>query len=286
MTERIMTALYEERIDSRSRIFRLPFLDLLKHRDLLMILVRRDLEVKYRLVRLWPLWLLLQPFLAASVLALVFGFFVGISTEGVTRLLFYLAGFIVWNFFSRSFMAASKIFSANRFLFSKIYFPRLLIPLSGVLFNFIELLLPLGFFLLACVAKTPACFRGDAIIIRALAVGLLFLEAAILALGTGLCIAAVSVKIRDAEFASGFLIQLGMFLSPVLYPVSIVPARWKILIRLNPMTEILEGLRWAFFGTGSVEPMWQMTASVLSVTAFFAGMVALNWAEYASAETS
>lgn len=280
-----MAAPHEERIDSRSRVFRFPFSDILKYRDLLEIFVRRDLEVKYRLVRFWPLWLLLQPFLAGSVLALVFGFFLGISTEGVTRLLFYLAGFIVWNFFSRSFIAASRIFSANRFLFSKTYFPRLLIPLSGILFNFVELLLPLGFFLLVCAATTPACLSGTAILVRALAMGFLFLEAAILALGTGLCVAAVAVKIRDAEFASGFLIQLGMFLSPVLYPVSIVPDRWKTLIRLNPMAEILEGLRWAFFGTGSVELTWQITAAGLSVAAFFAGIVAFNWAEYASAES-
>jgi len=276
-----VSVLREEVIDSRLRLFRNPFAGFLKHRDLLAILVARDLEVKYRRVRFWPLWLFLQPCLAGFILALVFGRFVGISTEGVPRSLFYLAGFLVWNFFSRCFMVASRLFSVNRALFSRIYFPRFLVPLSGVIFNLIELAAPFGIFLLACLYMGPAGLGSPFLALRILAVPFLLVELIVLALGSGLCIAALSIRFRDIQFASGFLTQFWMFVTPVLYPMSIVPDRWKTLVRLNPMTEIMEGLRWAFFGTGSPELFWQIMGAGSLLIIAWAGLVAFNWAEYA-----
>lgn len=224
--------------------------ELWSYRHLLMGLIRRDFLVSYQQTVLGPLWVLLQPVLTMVTYVLVFRKVVGISTGAVPPVLFYLSGILLWNLFSDTFTGTSTTFRDNAHIFSKVYFPRLIVPLArlggylisfGIQFGF--LLLTLAYYLLFTVwTFHPSTW----LLLIPLIVGVV----SILSLALGLLFSVFTGKYRDVSFVVGLGVRLLMFLTPVIYPVQYVASKWLWVIELNPLTSLFELFRWALLGQG------------------------------------
>jgi lipopolysaccharide transport system permease protein len=220
-------------------------------RDLLLLLIRRDFTVRYRQTLLGPAWLLLQPLALTGVFTLIFRIFAAMPTQGRPAVLFYFSGLIGWTYVAQVLAATAGTFVGNSSLFSKVRFPRLIMPLaagaSGLFAVVLQLLL-LG----AIMAAIGEPFFGW----RLLILPVLMLAFAGLSWGVGLWIASSTAKYRDLSIATPFLLQLWLFATPVIYPLSSVPQDWRLAVALlNPLAPLIEALRWILIGAGSVEPL-------------------------------
>lgn len=255
-------------IRPRRSWLRLNFSELVQYRDLLLILVRRDFVAKYKQTVLGPAWFVIQPLLTTLVFTVVFGKVAKVPTDGVPPMLFYLCGLLGWNYFAQTLNATGNTFTHNAHIFGKVYFPRLVVPLSLVISNLfafgIQLVVFLGFYAhYRWNLGTPLAIDST--------IGLLpvvILHSAVLALGAGLWISALTAKYKDFSHLLGFLTQLWMFATPVIYPLSQIPEKWRWLAVANPMTTVVETYKRMFLGTGTVEPAHY--ALSLAVTLFIA----------------
>jgi homopolymeric O-antigen transport system permease protein len=233
--------------------------------ELLLFLIWRDIKIRYRQTLLGGLWAVLQPFLAMTIFAFVFNRLAHVQSDGPPYKLFAFAGLAPWTFFSTAVTQSSNSLLANQQLVAKIYFPRIFIPLGAIFALLVDLILSLG--LLAVLMVYYRWALTSAVIWLPL-----FLVAGILAAsGTGLILSALNVRFRDVKYAVPFMIQMGLFLTPVIYPVHYVPARWQVLMGLNPMTGVVIGFRHALLGT----PIsWNVTAVslVICVLLFVVGL--------------
>jgi lipopolysaccharide transport system permease protein len=211
--------------------------------ELLLFLIWRDIKIRYRQTLLGGLWAVLQPFLAMTIFAFIFNRLAHVQSDGPPYKLFAFAGLAPWTFFSTAVTQSSNSLLANQQLVSKIYFPRIFIPLGAIFALLVDLILSLGLLAVLMIyyrwALTPAVAWLP-----------LFMVFAILAAaGTGLILSALNVRFRDVKYAVPFMIQMGLFLTPVIYPTHYVPARWQLLMGLNPMTGVVVGFRHALLGT-------------------------------------
>jgi len=255
--------------------------DLWRYRDLLFLLVHRDFVAKYKQTILGPAWFILQPLLTTVVFTVIFGKVAQIPTDGLPPMLFYLAGLLGWGYFAQTFQSTSGTLVNNANLFGKVYFPRLILPLSAVLSNLLAFALQLGTFLGFWVYYkffTPAGasfgFSGASILFP-----LVVLQIAALSLGIGLWLSALTTKYRDFIHLSGFLIQIWMYATPVIYPLSQIPERWRWFAALNPMTMPVETIKYMLLGQGIVLPSY--FALSLAMTALFlvSGVLVFNKVE-------
>jgi lipopolysaccharide transport system permease protein len=261
-----------------SRFFDINLRELWQYRDLLLLLVRRDFVSFYKQTILGPLWFFIQPIFTTITYTFIFGSLAGISTEKLPPPLFYMAGITAWNYFSECLTKTSTVFKDNANVFGKVYFPRLIMPLSIVLSNLVRfgVQMLMFFLLMGIYAIKGASFHVTAYI---LLFPLLVILMALLGLGSGMIISALTTKYRDLTFLVTFGVQLLMYATTVVYPLSAAPAKYKSLIELNPMTAILETLRCGFLGRGSFS--WQAltgcTVSTLLITLF--GIIIFNKVE-------
>jgi lipopolysaccharide transport system permease protein len=234
---------------------RFDLAELWDRRDLLFLLVRRDLVSRYRQTLLGPAWHVVQPLALALVFTLVFGRVAAIPTEGAPGVLFYLAGLLGWNACAHSLQATSSTFGSNAELFGKVYFPRLIVPLGAALTSLVALGLQLGAFLLL-LGGFKLLGPGGAYGMNwsALWVPLLAAEAAALGLGVGLWMSSVTARYRDLKHAMPFLLLLWMFVTPVIYPLSRVPPEYRAAVLVNPVAPVVEAVRHALLGAGAVVP--------------------------------
>ncbi|MBV9492192.1 MAG: ABC transporter permease [Verrucomicrobia bacterium] len=222
--------------------------ELWAYRGLFTLLVKRDFVAAYKQTVLGPLWFFFQPFLAALVYVIIFGQIARLPTSNLPPLVFYMSGIIAWNFFANCFSQVSYTFLASGSLFRKIYFPRLVIPLSQISMNFLNFLAQLLTLLVVVAVYRTTGSRVD-LSPRIVLVPLLLLEMALLALGLGCLIAAATVKYRDLNIVVGYTLQLWMYGSLVIYPRESVPASLQGLLMLNPMASLIECYRSSLFGT-------------------------------------
>ncbi len=222
-----------------------------RYRDLLYMLVKRDFVAVYKQTILGPLWFFIQPLLTTLVFTVIFGRLAQISTDGIPPVLFYLAGITCWNYFASCLTATSTTFRDNQGIFGKVYFPRLVVPLSIVASNlikfFIQFLMFLGiyfYFLFFTGAPVQPNFHW-------MLLPLLVFMMAGLALGFGLIITSMTTKYRDLVFLLSFGIQLYMYATPVIYPLSSLPPEKRFWLVLNPMTSIIETFKFGFLGRGT-----------------------------------
>ena len=220
-----------------------------RYRDLLWMFVKRDFVSVYKQTVLGPIWFFVQPLLTTIVFTIVFSGVANISTDGMPPLLFYLAGTVPWSYFSTCLTKISTTFNSNAHIFGKVYFPRLIVPLSIVVSNLIQF--GIQFALFAAVFAWYL-IRGvhlvpDWTAIILLTPVLLLLMAA-LGLGTGILVSAMTTKYRDFTFLIAFGVQLAMYGTPIIYPMSAIPERWRLLIGLNPMSAPIESFRASFLG--------------------------------------
>lgn len=275
----------ERILRARTGWFRLDFARLVQHRDLLFLLVRRDLVSRYQQTILGPLWFLLQPLLLTGVFVLVFHRGLGTSTDGVPAHLFYLCGMLLWAYFANVLAGAGNTFQVNAQVFTKVYFPRLVVPLAVVLASLAPLVLQTLLFL---AFYAPALFAAHAWHPSPLGLALLPLalaQTALLAFGVSLFTSGLSAKYRDLQHALPFLVQLWMFATPVIYPLSQLGplARW--VAALNPLACPVELLRFAFFGTGQVTPTLAALSLGGTLLVFVAGLFVFQRAERTFADT-
>lgn len=253
----------------------IDWLSLWHYRDLLYFLVRREFISKYKQTILGPLWFILQPLLTTGVFTVIFGKLARIPTDTIPPILFYMCGLLAWSYFAQCLNGVSVSLSGNTYILDKVYFPRLIIPLSIICSNFFAFCLQLAVFLIFYTHFkffTPAGALMD-VRMFILWLPLLFLQTAAVALGVGLWIAAFTVKYRDFRHLMDFLTLLWMYATPIVYPISMIPGRWKILIALNPMTGIVESYRYAFFGVGTVDPEYLLISGAVTLVVLMSGVL-------------
>lgn len=266
--------------------FKLGLGELWHYRDLLLILVHRDFSAKYKQTVLGPAWFVLQPLLTTLVFTIIFGHIAKIPTDGLPPVLFYMAGLVAWNYFAQTFQTTSATLVTNAGLFGKVYFPRLIVPLSTVLSNLIAFALQLGTFLcLWLYYKFFTAASGFAIAPTVVYFPLLLLQLAALSLGAGLWMTSLTVKYRDFVHLSAFLIQLWMYATPVIYPFSQIPPRWQWVAALNPMAMPAETMRAMFLGKGSVAPPYLAISATVTLAILVSGAMLFSRVERSFVDT-
>lgn len=259
-------------INAKRSWFDLKLQDTWEYRDLLWLLVRRDFVSLYKQTLLGPLWYIIQPLFTTIIYTLIFGKVAHISTNGLPAPLFYMAGITIWNFFTDCFFKTSGVFRDNAGIFGKVYFPRLVVPLSNIISNLIRFAIQFVLFL---------CFIGYYIFqgthvhlnVYILTFPLLVLITATLGLGSGMIVSALTTKYRDLSFLVSFGVQLLMYATTVIYPLASAPAEYRWIIMANPLTGIIETFRFAFLGTGSFSWHLLIYSLIVSVLLLFTGSV-------------
>jgi len=237
-------------IDAQKRGWGLNLKELVRFRDLILLFVKRDFIAIYKQTILGPLWIVLQPLLISFTLTIVFGYIAGIDLGGAPKMLFMLAGVTVWGYFSDCVLKASDTFMVNQHIFGKVYFPRLVIPLSIILTNLLKFFIQFGLFVIFYVVYINFVDSNTGVVIswQLALLPLIVLIMAILGLGFGLLISSLTTKYRDLRFLIQFGIQLAMYASPIVYPLDTVPEKYKWILLMNPMTSIIETFKVGFFG--------------------------------------
>jgi lipopolysaccharide transport system permease protein len=260
----------ETRIRAGNSVALVDFEELRRHRDLLSMLVWKEFATKYKQTVLGPIWFMIQPVLPALLFTVVFGQVAGMSTEGVPAFVFFLCNQVAWGYFSTNFFSVSNTLVVNLSLFNKVYFPRLLVPISALISNLLTLVIQLAL-LAATVAWTY--FRNPAtthiqtswqIVLFPLVLMLL----AAMALGFGLWMAALTAKYRDLQQVSALLVQVWMYGSAVMYPLSQIHGKFRFWIALNPATFAIEAARRCLIGVGTVswrEGAWSVGLTLLAL---------------------
>jgi len=256
-------------VDNRISRFSLNLGELWRYHELIFLFVKRNFTTNYKQTVLGFLWYIIQPLSTTVVFTVVFGNFAKLPTDDIPPFLFYLSGNVVWMYFAGCLTDIAGTFVTNAPIFGKVYFPRLTVPISVVITRSFQLLIQFTLFfciLLFFVAQgTP--IKPN---LWSLALPVLFFQLALLGLGTGILISSMTTKYRDLIFAMGFFVQLWMYLSPIVYPLSQVPERFRPFYLLNPMVAVVESFRYGFFGVSAIELMhialsWTLTLLVTSV---------------------
>jgi lipopolysaccharide transport system permease protein len=277
---------YETRIKSNSSWLRIDWRALWQFRDLLILLVRRDFLSKYSQTLLGPLWFVLQPLVTTLLFTVDFSEVGKIPTNNSPALLFYLSGMLPWNYFANTFSACSSALVANAGLFGKVYFPRLIVPISSVVANIFPFLIHLA---LVVVVYCIFTMRGQQIM-SALSwklcyIPLLLCQVGALGMGVGLWMSAITVKYRDFSHVSMLLLNVWFYATPVVFPLSIVPPRLMGIAMLNPMTFVEEAFRCILLGQGVVDPVFGCVSVLMTVVLLCSGILAFQRSERSFIDT-
>lgn len=285
-----MTATDQDRhwttiIKPASGWFDLKLGDLWNYRDLVLLFVQRDFVTVYKQTVLGPLWFILQPLLTTVVFTLIFGQIARVPTDGLPAPLFYLLGTVTWGYFSNCLVKTSTTFISNAHIFGKVYFPRLTVPVAIVISNLIAFALQFALYLLVYLLFV---FQGQVELLvtpSMLLLPLLVLQMAALGLGCGIIVSSLTTRYRDLTHLVGFGVQLWMFVTPVVYPVSMISAEWKWLLFLNPMTSIIETFRYTFHGVGVFDGIMLLVSACSTLLMLGVGIVLFTRVEKSFADT-
>lgn len=240
-----MSIVEETLIEPGRRSLREQAAELIRFRELLYFLVWKNLKVRYAQALLGALWAILQPLLTAVLLGLLLGRFARIPTDGVPPFIFYLTALVPWTFFANALTTAAGSLVTNQPLIMKVYFPRICLPISGVLSAVVDLMVPLILLLIVMAYSSSGGLKLQA----AVAIPLLLLIAAIAATGLGVGLAALNLRYRDVTHTLPFLVQIFFFASPIVYSVTRLPTEWRTFYFLNPMASVIDGFRAILLGT-------------------------------------
>ena len=277
------SAAWDTVIRPRNGWFDIDFKGLYQYRDLIWLLVKRNFTVMYKQTILGPAWVIIQPLLTTLVFTVVFGNIAGLPTDGMPKFLFYMAGNIVWQFFSKCLTVTSSTFITHRQLFGKVYFPRLCMPISTVLtqlINFgVQFVMFLGFVIYYALQPGTAVAPNGRLI---LLTPLILLQLGVLGLGFGIIISALTTKYRDLQMLVGFGEHLWMYATPVTYSASLIATKYPNLMgvyMLNPITPVLELFRAAYLGVQSYSAAYLLRSAFITVTIFALGVVLFSRTE-------
>lgn len=261
-------------IKGRSSLFDLRLGELWNYRDLLVLFVRRDFVTVYKQTILGPLWFFIQPLLTTITFTIIFGNVAQLSTDGAPKIVFYMAGITLWGYFSTCLTSVSGVFNANASIFGKVYFPRLIMPLTIVISNLmkfmVQFLLFIGFVIYFAmqhqIKPNNWMFLTPFII----------LLMAIISMGIGLILSAMTTKYKDLNHLIGFGIQLFMYATPVIYPSSSVPQDYAWIVNLNPLVGLFDYMRYAYLGVGSFSMQTLVYPTLFSIGILFIGVLIFN----------
>lgn len=272
-------------ISGKTRRFELGLSDIWRYRDLMVLLVQRDFKAIYKQTILGPLWLFIQPILTSLIFTFIFGEIARIGTDGMPRILFYLAGITLWTYFADCFIKTSNTFTANASIFGKVYFPRLIIPLSVLVSNLIKLGIQMTifvgvwiYFLCSSDVIHPA---WDLMWM----LPILIIVMAGLGLGGGILISSLTTKYRDLAFLIGFGVQLLMYASSVVLPISSMSEKTQSLMLLNPIVSIIESFKFIFMGSGFFSWMWIAYSTIVMLLLLLFSIIIFNRTEKSFMDT-
>lgn len=268
-------------ITASNNLFDLKLKDVWHYRDLLALLVRRDFVSFYKQTILGPIWFFIQPLFTTIIYTFVFGSLASIPTDGLPQPLFYLAGITAWNYFADCLTKTSTVFTTNAGLFGKVYFPRLIVPLSIIVSNLIRFGVQMLLFFVMMIVywSKGAALHPNAYL---LLFPFLLVLMAMLGLGLGMIISAMTTKYRDLSFLITFGIQLMMYLTTVIYPLSVVEGkypRYAWLVKYNPMTSIIEAFRYGFLGQGTFTMLSLSITTAITMMTLIIGILIFNRVE-------
>lgn len=260
------------------KIFDLRLRELWDYKDLVLLFVRRDFVAQYKQTILGPAWHLIQPLLTTLMFTIVFGKIAGLSTDGAPPFLFYMAGTVIWSYFSSVLTATSSTFTANAGIFGKVYFPRMAVPVSVL----ISRLIAFGIqFMLFLGILTYYSWHIESVAPNSwmLLTPVLLLMMAAIGLGSGIIISSMTTRYRDLAVLVGFGVNLLMYATPIIYPLSSLPQKWQFWAALNPIAPIVETFRYAYLGQGSLNLAMLALSGGTIVVILFLGTVMFNSVE-------
>lgn len=258
--------------------------DIWRYRDLIKLFVRRDFVARYKQTILGPLWFLIQPLLTTLIYTIVFGNIANIPTDGLPHILFYMTGIVGWTYFSTCLNSTSNTFVANAGIFGKVYFPRLTLPISIVISSLIQFSIQFGLLAAFMVyyKLAGAEFQLNSYVL--ILPFLIFLMAG-LGLGFGIIISSLTTKYRDLTNLVGFGVQLWMYATPIIYPLSEIPDKYRIFVLANPLTPIIETFRYALLGAGTIDWYHLLYSFGFTVFVLAIGIVLFNKVEQSFMDT-
>lgn len=270
---------WTEVIRPRRSVFDVRLKEVWEYRDLLRMFVRRDFLASYKQTILGPIWFFIQPILTTIMFTFVFGNIAKISTDGQPKIIFYLSGLTIWNYFAESFNRTSSVFLSNAGIFGKVYFPRLITPLSivtsGLMKFGVQMLLFLSIWAYYLIAKPGTLAPNAAIAL----VPLLVVMMAGFSIGVGMIVSALTTKYRDLGMLVSFGVTLLMYATPIIYPVTMVPAQYKSFVLANPLAPIVETFRYGFLGSGSLNLPGLLYSFACMTVLLFSGILVFNKVE-------
>jgi lipopolysaccharide transport system permease protein len=270
---------WSEEITPKNKWFDIRLNELWKYKDLIGLFVYRDFVSVYKQTILGPLWHIIQPLFTTLVFSIVFGNIAQINTDGIPHFLFYLCSITIWNYFSNSINSTSNVFVTNASVFGKVYFPRLTVPVANVISGFmafgIQFLLFLGVYLYFLLSGNESVSPN----LWVLAVPLFAFNMALLGLGFGIIVSSLTTKYRDLTYAVGFGVQLMMYVSGVIHPLSYISEEKRFWMMLNPISTVIEGFRYAFFGKGVFEASMLFYSLGVSIIVFIIGVALFHKVE-------
>ncbi|GAB3317683.1 ABC transporter permease [Hymenobacter humi] len=275
---------WTEVIQPRTRLLDLGLRDVWRYRDLVLLFVRRDFVSTYKQTILGPIWFFIQPLLTTITYMVVFGGIANLSTDGLPQLPFYLAGVTIWNYFAQTLTTVSTVFTANAAIFGKVYFPRLTMPLSIVVSNLIRFGIQFALFLAVWVYYLATDNRLHPNLYILLTPVLLVLMG-LLGLGLGMLFSAMTTKYRDLAMLLTFGIQLLMYATPVIYPLSQLPLKYKAFVLVNPLSSVVETFRYAFLGSGMFSWLALGYSTAFTLVVLLVGTVVFNKVEKSFTDT-
>ena len=265
-------------ITPKKRLLELNLKEVWRYKDLILLFVRRDFVAKFKQTILGPLWFIIQPLLTTVLFTIVFGKIAKLSTDGLPHILFYLSGVVAWNYFSTVLKSTSKTFIAYSYMFGKVYFPRLTVPISTAISSLlqfsVQFAILIGFMVFYALKGVHIPLT-----LNLLWLPYLIFLLAIMSLGFGIIISSFTTKYRDLNYLLDFGVQLWMYITPIIYPMSQLPEKYRIFIILNPVSPIIETFRYSLLGKGTFD-LWQLAYStVVAFVVLFIGIIIFNKVE-------
>lgn len=271
-------------VSSKGTWLKLDLDELWRYRDLIYLFVRRDFVATYKQTILGPLWFIIQPILSTVVFTIIFGRIAKLPTDNIPPFLFYMCGLVAWSYFADCLNKSAGTFTGNANIFSKVYFPRLSVPIANAITNLLTFAIQFSVFLAVLLYFT---WKGAPIETswRVIVLPLLLLQMAMLGIGFGCIVSSLTTRYRDLSMLMGFFVQLWMYASCVLFPLSLYPKEWHWLLVLNPMVPVIESFRFAFLGAGTVEVYQLVSGAVASLVIFVVGIIVFRHVEKTFADT-
>lgn len=278
-----MQQTWKTHIKPANGAIRLNFKEVWEYRDLVGLFVKRDFTSKYKQTVLGPLWAVIQPLLTTVVFSIIFGSLAGLTTSDVVgetvqmpSFLFYMIGTITWTYFSGTVTANANTFIANRHIMGKVYYPRIVTPISTALAHLISFGIQVVMFCVIALIYSMLGLADIRVSWHILLVPVLVVQLVMLSTGIGIIISSLTTKYRDLAMLVGFGLHLWQYLTPIPYGLALIPQKYMSLYMLNPVTPIVTTMRYAFFGTGYFDLGWYALSLAMTAVVFFIGMVMFN----------